>query len=128
MANPNPQNKFKKGNKFGKGRPEGIKELKEARSLNKAAHDKAINKYMHMSISELKELTKDPNLSALDAMIISAINRAIKKQCVTAQDYLVSRLIGRIPQKQEHSGGILTGHAALMQAMKDIEGEDSNEQ
>jgi hypothetical protein len=119
--------RFEKGNKMGAGRPRVPKELRMMKKLCKTSHDIAINEYIYMNKEDLVAASGRKDLPALDAMIISLIQRAIKKGCVHSHNYLISRLIGTIPNKVVAEVTQLTGHEAVIDAMKKLENKKDEE-
>lgn len=74
------RNKFKIGNKFGKGRTPLTEEQKKLkRKLSQLNGRLILAKYCIMAHPELKKCIRDPNIPIIDLMILRLLERAIAK-------------------------------------------------
>lgn len=88
------------------GRPKIPDDIKEARSLNKFEVERTITKYLYCSPKELEAYAneakrKDTDLRAIDMLIISIITTAVNRSDYKRFNFLLDRVIGRVPQKLE---------------------------
>jgi len=92
---------FKPGNPGGPGRTKGIPIYRP--KINPENFKEMIDKYLNMSVSELKENLADESLSGLEHVVMSAILSGKKHGDMSKLDCLVNRLIGKIVDKVEVS-------------------------
>ena len=112
MANPNPKNQFKKGNKTGKGhgRPKIPKEIVVARQDFTADELRIkLAKYLRMDPRSIKKTMADikadkgEHVDAVDLVIMQIIWKAIAEGDPRRLDFLLDRLIGRVKEVKEVS-------------------------
>lgn len=95
---------FEPGNKAGKGRPTTPKDVKELRLLNQYDIERVINKYLNTSTPELAALIKKQELPSLDLMVCTIIYKAAAKGDHVRAEWVMSRLVGPMKQRLEHTG------------------------
>lgn len=92
------------------GRPELPAEIKGARVLNKLELELVLTKYLRCSVSDLRENKDNQELSSLDQIAINIILKAIDYGDPIRLNFLLDRLIGKVPQKiSDPDGGPLGG-------------------
>lgn len=84
------------------GRPQLPEDLKKARKLNQIEVGRLINKYMNMSVNEIKDETEDLGTTALESMIGRIIIEAQKFGDYSRVNFLFDRMIGKVTEKVEH--------------------------
>lgn len=99
MPSKNPKNQFKKGNKFGKGRPPLTGEEKALRHLTKTEVTELASMILKGSNDELLGLKDNPNTTIFQTMIASVAIAIIKKGDMDALDKLLNRLIGKVKEE-----------------------------
>lgn len=93
---------FKKGKDWiaSNGNPGGWKKLpadvKEAKQLTSHEFTRAVNKFFYLKRDEITEKLKDPELTMIDLMVGSMVERAAKEQDVVRAQFLLDRSIGRV--------------------------------
>lgn len=95
---------FEPGNNFGKGRPPVPDDLKRARNLNKIELERLINKYMRMTVNDIKKALKNDNLSGIDRLVCSILAGAIAKGDHTRAGFILDRSVGPVKKELELSG------------------------
>lgn len=93
---------FQKGNKLG-GRPALPEELRGIKMLSKDEVRAIFSKYARMSIDEMRVMKEMgfPNLSVIDAWILSGMIAGISKGDWTNLNYMFDRIFGRPKQELE---------------------------
>ena len=94
---------YKDNPNFGKGKHPSPPELAHARKLTRMEFELICAKYLNATKEQIKEATKDPNLTMLEAMIVSLINKAIVHGDQKRLDFLLDRLIGKVVQPIEYT-------------------------
>lgn len=102
------------------GRPPLPKELKELKELTKTEVETALNKLIHMTADELKELRKNPNTSALHLMVIAVTLEALQKGDHYRLDFLLNRIVGKVKDQVEHSGKISLEELVVQSQKEDL--------
>ncbi len=97
---------FPKGHKFATGRPPLPDDVKESRKLTQAELERCINKYLYLGAAELKKIYEKPSTLALDKVIIKIITMAITKGDHVRLDFVLNRVIGKVPEKMNMSGSL----------------------
>lgn len=109
MANPKgmPQNlkPFVKGQPTinPSGRPPTPKDVREIRQMTVNEFTRITNKYLNMTKEQVITATKNPNLTAIEALVASVISKAIYGGDQMRLNALLDRLIGKVPDKIEAS-------------------------
>lgn len=126
---------FKKGNPGGPGRPKLPGFVKAIRQMNQLVLAELLHKYTHMSIAELDQIYKHPDTPAFHLMVITAIKYAIQKNDTHSRNFLVDRMVGRVPVHLQgdlafmHGGHIehtheVTMHERIVNLVEEIENKD----
>jgi len=89
---------FKKGNKFGRGRPKMPKELLELKAYTKAEIEDRMVRFLAKSQSEIKEMIKDPNTQMIDLLIATLMAKGVQNGCPQRIDFIMTRLCGPPPK------------------------------
>lgn len=97
------KNLFEAGNPGGPGRPALPEDIKAARQLNSVEFERIVNKYLYMTADEMERLGKDKaakaTMPAIEIMLFSIISRAISEGDQTRLNFILDRIIGRVPVK-----------------------------
>lgn len=88
--------KFKKGHKFGRGRPALSPEDRELMQMTTAQSIKLINKWLWSTSSEIEEAKKDPNITIFDLAIIRILEKAMTGKSIAPIRFLTDRILGKI--------------------------------
>ena len=98
------EHQWKKGQS---GNPSGGKlhnpEIRKLKNLTEAEIVEVGSLVVKGSIKELQELSKNPNCSALTAMMASVAAKAINKGDGAALDILLNRIVGKVKERVEQS-------------------------
>lgn len=99
-AEPGKSGRFGPGNKagVGHGRPPVPPETRALRQVNKLALERVLNELLCQPRSELQRVLEAPETPALVAMAARVLEEAISKGDDGRMEYLLSRLIGKIPE------------------------------
>lgn len=97
---------FLVGNPGGPGRPPTPPELKAALKLTKVKATEILNKYFFATEDEIELALKNPNLSMGEKGVIEILRKAIDQGDQGRIEWLFQRLIGKVPDKVQHSGGL----------------------
>lgn len=81
------------------GRPPLPSDVKEIRRLNTVEFERLANKYLYMSADEAEVRMKDKSLPLVELMIASVIHQAIARGDQLRLNFVLDRLIGRVPVK-----------------------------
>lgn len=93
---------LKKGDKIRKGHTIAP-HVFEGRKLTKTMWEDAIYKYMHKPRHEIMALLKDPGPTpAFELMVISILARAVGGGDTTRAEFLLNRIIGKVPDIIHH--------------------------
>ena len=113
-----PGARFKKGNKFGKGKVAIPQDVREMRELTKANCDRLLNRYIYMTKQELKEQAQNPYTPAIDLFVISVIAKGIELACTNRLNFLMDRLIGKPDQTVNLNAEVKSSlHSDLMELL-----------
>lgn len=123
---PKEETQFKKG-KSGNpsGRPKLPPDVQAARKLTNTQFIILVNKFLNMSREELKAAAENPNAPMLELIVAKIIERAIANGDQTRLGFILDRLIGKVPDKIEHSGNdgepikIMSARSELKQLISD---------
>jgi hypothetical protein len=103
-GNPPVEYQFKKGNK---ANPLGAKahnpEIRKLKTLTEQELVEVGSLVVKGSIKELQALSKDPNCTALTAMMAAVAARAINRGDHAALDVLLNRIVGKVKDRVEQS-------------------------
>jgi N-acetylglucosamine kinase-like BadF-type ATPase len=98
------EHQFKKGSS---GNPLGGKlhnqEIRKLKNLTEAELVEVGSLVVKGSIAELQALSKNPNCTALTAMMASVAAKAINKGDAQALDILLNRIVGKVKDRVEQS-------------------------
>lgn len=83
----------------GPGRPPYPKEVREASKLTRILFEGTLNKLINMNISELESYTQDSSVPAIEVILASILQRAIRDGDHTRLDFILNRLIGKVKEK-----------------------------
>ena len=101
---------FKKGdpriNRTGKNKQP--KEIREIKKLTNQELIVTVNKYLYCTVDELKEAFEDKTTPVLDKMVISVMRKGIMQGDERKMEYIIGRLIGKVPDKIKHEGSLVT--------------------
>lgn len=78
--------------------------LKMLKKLTKEELIEVGNLVVKGSVSELKEMAKNPNASVIQTMVASVAVKVITKGDMHSLDILLNRLIGKVKEEIEHTG------------------------
>ncbi len=96
---------FKKGNKANPyGRPKTPPDLKAARQLTRVKLEILINKYLALGKIEILKIMANPETPSIDVMICSIISKAVSHGDEKRLDFILDRLIGKVPKPVELTG------------------------
>jgi hypothetical protein len=90
-----------------RGRPVLPDDLKAVSEISPTKLKLLLSHYLSISITDLKEIAEDPQLSGIEALLIGVIIKAIVNGDSLRADFLLNRLVGRvkeIEQKDPHDG------------------------
>lgn len=77
-------------------------DIKKARSLTRAELERILNRYLYMTPAELLAAQQKPTTSVVQHMVISIVLAAVKEGDQKRLDFLLDRVIGRVPIKTEN--------------------------
>ena len=86
------------------GRPAIPPDILKARSLSRFELERILNKYIHMTKSEVIKAAQDPSTTALELMIASLISKGTNEGDYKRISFLLDRLGFVVTQKIEHMG------------------------
>lgn len=86
-----------------KGRVKLPEEVKEAKRLNRASMEAALNKFLTWETDKLAEFLRDTKNPVLDMIIAKILIEAMKKGDQMRLNFLFDRLIGKVQDKVEHT-------------------------
>jgi hypothetical protein len=70
-----------------------------ARTIDKALVNKYFTVNSHLTLNQLREKYRSPNLSALEGMIVKSMILGAEQGDTGRIDFFLDRLIGKVPQK-----------------------------
>lgn len=88
----------------GPGRPPLPPEVKAMRKLTKTEFETVVHSLSFMGRAELKKVMANPKSTALELMVCAVVMYAINRGDQGRIDFILDRIIGRVPQKVEQSG------------------------
>lgn len=104
------------------GRPKLPEDIKEARKLNQIELERLINKFLSYSKSQLQEHINHPDTPSLELMICSIIAKGAIHGDPVRMEYILSRILGKMKDRVEHSGHVETSEVKIQKlSKKDIE-------
>lgn len=86
------------------GRPKLPKDIVEARNMNRIELERLINKFINMPREELAAYAQKQGATAIEMMIASIVSKAILKGDNKRLDFLLNRLVGKVPENHNHTG------------------------
>lgn len=99
------------------GRVKLAPEVKAMRNLNKNTLTTLLNKHINSSLQELDVIAKDKNTSALELIVISAIKFSITKGDSKSREFLIERMVGKVPQDMNINADIVT-HKTIIEELE----------
>ena len=113
---------FVKGNKAakGKGRPKVPDDLKNANKLTNTILEAKIRMFLAMTTEQLKDLREDPNSQMIDLAICAIIAKAVSGSDQQRLDWVITRLLGKIPDKVESKSTVITVNADNVAKLREI--------
>lgn len=93
-----PKHKFKKGNKYGKGRPKVTEEERRVNKLTRTQFKNAVSKYLKMTKKEMEEEMKNPEVVSLDMAILAVLSKAIDKGDEKRLNWMLEQLFGKLKE------------------------------
>lgn len=102
-----------------KGRPIVPYEVKQARELTRYELELTFTKYMRMTAKELKEAHNNPLMPMLDLMVIKIMMMSVDQGDQWRLDFLLNRVIGKIPEAKEQLAPRASFSDFVKQAMED---------
>lgn len=94
---------FEKGNKLSKGRPRLDPEAKQHVKLTREKVELTFSRFIEMPIEELKAWILARQGSVLELMIARVIEKSIATGDHQRLNFLMDRLVGKVPQQLEAS-------------------------
>jgi len=83
------------------GRPKLTDEEKMARILNRVAFERICNQYLHLSKDELEDIVRRKETPVIELMVASVVIKAIKSGDQHRLNFLLDRLIVKVPERVE---------------------------
>lgn len=111
--------KFEKGNQAKKGKFMLEGQVAERR-LTRTKLEEILQKHLHKSKQELMDVLKDPATIALELMVVSVLVKAINTGDQVRLQFLLDRIIGKIPEKIEMKTQDVTDEEKLKKMALDI--------
>ena len=90
---------FTKGKKPGPGRPKGTGGLKEIKAMNAKAVALKLEELVRLPLQELEKMEKDKTMVYLDSLLIKIALTAQKTGDVYKTNFILERMIGKVPDK-----------------------------
>jgi hypothetical protein len=84
-----------------KGGPGLPKDLREARKLGQLELERAVNRLIYLSRSELRAVIENPDTPMFDITIASIIAQAAQKGDQQRLEFVLNRIIGRVKDQIE---------------------------
>lgn len=85
------------------GRPKEPKDLQDARRLNQYEFERTVNKMLALSVTDLKEALQKPEITVLDKMIGTIMEKAALRGDVKRAEWIMSRMLGKVKERVEIS-------------------------
>lgn len=100
----NKKGQFEKGHKFsvGKGRPKMSAEQKALALTTRTQFKTVMSKYLTMTKDQVESMLKDPDLPAIDIMILKSIQTNINAPGQNQIDWFANHIYGKLAEKHEH--------------------------
>ncbi len=76
-----------------------------------------LNKHINSSLVELDLIAKDKKTSALELIVISAIKFSITKGDAKSREFLIERMVGRVPLEVDVTADIIT-HKSIIEELE----------
>lgn len=97
---------YSPGNPGGPGRPVMSPEQREMRKLTRTQINDILNRYFWATPTEIELAKEDPALSIGERGVISILKLAVETGDQSRIEWIFQRLVGKVPDKIEHSGGL----------------------
>lgn len=95
---------FKKGQS---GNPGGrIKlpeDVKQAKNMNRVELERTLNRLVHMTPMQLKEILNAPNTPVFEVMIAQIVTKAAQQGDHMRLNFLLDRMVGKVKEHIEHT-------------------------
>jgi len=103
---------FEKGNKASKGGVPSTPEEKAFARLTRTSFKKMVRKYLGLSCAGLKEAAMRSDITALDAMVISVMIKAITTGDEKKMNWFLEQLFGKLKEMTQitHTGKVQSEH------------------
>lgn len=111
--------KFEKGNQARKGKFILEGQIAERR-LTRTKLEEVLHKHLHKSKEELMAVLKDPATIALELMVVSVLVKAINNGDQVRLQFLLDRLIGKVPEKVEMKTHDVTDEEKIKQMADEL--------
>jgi len=88
------------------GRPKTPQDIRDAKAADRTEFERTLHKYMHMPIEVIELRLSDPQTPAIEQITGKIIIEAASRGDHMRFDFLLNRLIGKVPDKLEASGDL----------------------
>lgn len=105
------------------GRPPTPEYLKTARKLTKVRFEGILHKYLDHNKDELAKVLKDPETKAIDLCVIKILHEAIIRGDQRRLEFILDRLLGKVVEPINVSGGVYSELMDMIQKRKEKNGE-----
>lgn len=86
-----------------KGAPKLPPDIKEVKKLTTESYIELISYYINKPVYRLDSIYRDKETPILDKIIIRILIEAVKKGDISRLESMISRLIGKVPDKLDHT-------------------------
>lgn len=86
------------------GRPPEPEDVKDAKKLSKVEFIRVANKFLYMTLAEIREVEEDKKSTMLDLLLASIILKGFDHGDQGRLTFFLDRIIGPVKSKIEHSG------------------------
>lgn len=78
-------------------------DLKRVKMLHRTEFQKRISRILGMTKAQRTKFKNAPKTETIDLIIVSLVERATTAGCTTRLNFLIEQLLGKLPEKFEHS-------------------------